>query len=70
MRNITFDEDHCQVQDAHVAQNLSLMREMALKVPKDFPLKASLGSKRKRAILSPNFRLKLLLHGITSLVQA
>ena len=68
--DVTFGGDHCQVQDAHAAQNLSLMREMALKVLKDYPLKASLASKRKRAILSPNFRLKLLLHGITSLFQA
>ncbi len=67
---VTFGEDHCQVQDAHAAHNLSLMREMALKVLKDYPLKASLASKRKRAILSSNFRLKLLLHGITSLFQA
>lgn len=68
--DVTFGEDHCQVQDAHAAQNLSLMREMAIKTLRDYPLKASIASKRKRAILSPPFRLKLLLHGITSLFQA
>ena len=68
--DVTYGEDHCQVQDAHAAQNLSLLREMTLKALKDYPLQASIASKRKRAALSPCFRLKVLLHGITSLFHA
>ena len=58
------------MQDAPAAQTLSLMREMAIKTLRDYPLKARIASERKRAILSPPFRLNLLLHGMTSLFQA
>lgn len=68
--DMTFGEDHCQVQDAHAAQNLSLLREMAAKVIRDEPTKGSIASKRKRACLDPVFRLKMLLAGITSLFKA
>jgi hypothetical protein len=58
------------MQDANAAQNLTLLREMAIKTLRDAPLKASIASKRKRTMLSPPFRLKLLIHGITPLFQA
>jgi predicted transposase YbfD/YdcC len=68
--DVTYGEDHCQVQDTHAAQNLSLLREMTLKTLKDYPLKASVASKRKLAGYAPVFRLKLFLHGIASIFQA
>jgi predicted transposase YbfD/YdcC len=68
--DVTFREDHCQVQDTNAAQNLSLLREMALKVLKGYPLKASVAAKRKLASHSPVFRLKAFLHGIRSIFQA
>lgn len=68
--DVTYGEDHCQVQDANAAQNLSLLREMTLKVLKDYPLKASVAAKRKLAAYCPVFRLKAFLHGIKSIFQA
>ena len=68
--DMTFGEDHCQVQDANAAQNLSLLREVAAKVIKAYPTKESIAAKRKKACLSPVFRLKVLLRGFTSLFQA
>jgi len=68
--DMTFGEDHCQVQDAHAAQNLSLLREMAATVIREDPTKGSIASKRKKACLDPVFRLKMLLAGITSLFNA
>jgi len=65
-----FGKDHCQVQDANAAQNLSLLREMAAKAIRDEPTKRSIASKRKRACLDPAFRLKMLLAGIASLLKA
>lgn len=68
--DVTYGEDHCQVQDANAAQNLSLLREMTLKVLKDYPLKASVAAKRKLAAYCPVFRMKAFLHGIKSIFQA
>jgi predicted transposase YbfD/YdcC len=56
----TFGEDDCTVRDVPAAHNLSLLREMAMKLLKDHPLKASLRAKRQRAALSPQFRDQLI----------
>ena len=56
----TFGEDDCSVRDVPAAHNLSLLREMAMKLLKDHPLKASLCAKRQRAALSPQFRDQLI----------
>lgn len=56
----TFAEDHSPVRDVPAAHNLSLLREFAIKLLKDHPLKASLRAKRQRAALSPDFRSQLL----------
>ena len=58
--DVTFQEDHCQVRDGNAAQNLSIMREIALKALKGSPAKGSMRAKRKRAALDPAFRLELL----------
>lgn len=68
--DVTYREDHCQVQDANAAQNLSLLREMTAKALRDSPLKGSIASKRLRACLDPVFRLKTALSAFTSLFQA
>jgi predicted transposase YbfD/YdcC len=58
--DVTFGEDHCQVRDRTAAHNFSLMRELALKVLRDHPVKLSLRRKRRRAALDPDFRLQIL----------
>jgi predicted transposase YbfD/YdcC len=58
--DVTYNEDHCQVRDAHAAHNLSIVREITAKVLKLHPSKASLRAKRKRAALDPAFRADLL----------
>lgn len=68
--DMTFGEDHCQVQDANAAQNLSLLRELTAKVLKVAAVKRSMASVRKEACLSPAFRLKVLLDGIIAIFRA
>ncbi len=67
--DITYREDHCQVQDKQAAQNLSLLREMATKLHKLHPLEASIASKRKRAAFFPAF-LSQVIAGISGLFRA
>jgi len=54
--DVTWREDYCQVREQTAAHNLSIMRELAMKLLRDHPAKTSLKAKRKRAILSPAFR--------------
>ena len=58
--DVTFQEDHCQVRDSNAAQNLSILREMALKALKTHPSKGSMRAKRKRAALDPFYRTQLI----------
>jgi hypothetical protein len=67
---MTFGEDHCQVQDANAAQNLSLLRELSARFLKVAAVKRSMASVRKEACLSPAFRLKVLLDGIIAIFRA
>jgi predicted transposase YbfD/YdcC len=64
--DVTYHEDHCQVRDKTAAHNLTLMREMSVKVLKSSPLKGSVRSKRKRSALDPAFRTEIarpIFHG-------
>ena len=54
--DVTWHEDHCQVRERTAAHNLTLLRELAMKLLRDHPGKASLKAKRKRASLNPRFR--------------
>lgn len=58
--DVTFREDHCQVRDRNAAHNLSILRELVMKVLRAHPCNLSLRRKRRRAALDPNFRLKIL----------
>jgi predicted transposase YbfD/YdcC len=53
--NITYGEDHCQIQAASAAENLSLLRELTAKFLKVAAVKRSMASVRKEACLSPCF---------------
>ena len=54
--DVTWHEDHCQVRERTAAHNLTLLRELAMKLLRDHPGKGSLKAKRKRASLNPRFR--------------
>jgi predicted transposase YbfD/YdcC len=58
--DVTFGEDHCQVRDRNAAHNLSIIRELVLKVLRNTPSKLSLRRKRRLAALDPDFRLQIL----------
>lgn len=58
--DVTFGEDHCQVRDKNAAHNLSILRELVIKVLRDLPSSLSLRRKRRRAALNPDFRLQIL----------
>lgn len=58
--DVTFHEDHCQVRQRLCAHNLSILREMALKVLKAHPSKMSVRAKRKRAALDVLYRTEIL----------
>ena len=58
--DVTFQEDHCQVRDNNAAQNLSILREIALRALKTHPSKGSMRAKRKRAALDPSYRTQLI----------
>lgn len=58
--DVTFGEDHHQLRGQTAAHNLSIFREMTLKLLRDHPAKLSLRRKRRRAALDPIFRLQLL----------
>lgn len=58
--DVTFGEDHCQVRDRNAAHNLSILRELVIKVLRDLPGKLSLRRKRRRAALDLEFRFKIL----------
>lgn len=58
--DVTFREDHCQVRDRTAAHNLSILRELVLKVLRSLPGNLSLRRKRRRAALDPAFRSHIL----------
>lgn len=58
--DVTFQEDHCQVRDINAAQNLSILREIALRALKTHASKGSMRAKRKRAALDPYYRTQLI----------
>ena len=58
--DVTFQEDHCQVRDNNAAQNLSILREIAVRALKTHPSKGSMRAKRKRAALDPSYRTQLI----------
>ena len=57
--DVTFQEDHCEVRDTNAAQNLSILREMALRALKSHPSTGTM-----RATLDP-FYCTQLIAGIT-----
>ena len=54
--DVTWHEDHSQVRDRTAAQNLTQIREMAVRFLKTSLNPGSLRSQRKRAALDPAFR--------------
>ena len=62
--DVTFQEDHCEVRDTNAAQNLSILREMALRALKTHPSKGS-----KRAALDPIYRTQLIASMTHSLIR-
>ncbi len=56
--DVCFDEDRCRVRTGHAAQNLNILRHMALK--RDTTKKAGIKRKRKIASWDHSFLLSLL----------
>jgi predicted transposase YbfD/YdcC len=53
--DVTFGEDHNQVSKRHGAENLALVRRLALSLLKQHPDKRSIACKRLQAALNPGF---------------
>jgi predicted transposase YbfD/YdcC len=58
--DVTFDEDHNRVQRRHGAENLALVRRLALGLLKQHPAKKSLACKRLEAALDTDFLEEIL----------
>lgn len=58
--DVTHHKDHNQVRDRTCAQNLTLYREISAELLRDYPLKGSIRSKRKRAAFSSVFRIQIV----------
>jgi predicted transposase YbfD/YdcC len=58
--DVTFDEDHNRVQRRHGAENLALVRRLALGLLKRHPAQQSLGCKRLAAALDTDFLEEIL----------
>jgi len=61
--DVSFDEDNNRVTKRHGAENLSLLRKLALTLLKRHPDKRSIACKRLAAAFNPNF-LEEVLTGI------
>lgn len=58
--DVTFAEDHNRVSRRHGAENLAVLRRLALSLLKQNTAKESLACKRLRAALEPDFLLEIL----------
>ena len=58
--DVTFAEDHNRVSRRHGAENLAVLRRMALSLLKRHPSKESIAKKRLRATLDPAFLEEIL----------
>jgi predicted transposase YbfD/YdcC len=54
--DVTFDEDRCRTRKDHSARGLALIRKAALNLLKREPTKLSIGRKRAKACMNPEFR--------------
>lgn len=60
--DMTFDEDNNRVTRRHGAENLALVRRLALSLLKQHPGKESIACKRLHAALDPDFLLEIAAH--------
>lgn len=60
--DVTFDEDNNRVRRRHGAENLALVRRLALSLLKQHPGKESIACKRLHAALDPAFLLEIAAH--------
>lgn len=58
--DVTFGEDDCRVRSGYGAENLAVIRHLALNLLKQDPSKASISKKRYRAALNDTFRANVL----------
>ncbi len=64
--DVTFAEDHNRVSRRHGAENLAVLRRLALSLLKQHPAKESLACKRLRAALEPDFLREILAIDVSS----
>jgi predicted transposase YbfD/YdcC len=58
--DVAFDEDRCRTRKDHSAKGLALIRKAALNLLKREPSKLSIGRKRAKAAMNPEFRSQIL----------
>jgi predicted transposase YbfD/YdcC len=58
--DVTFGEDACRARTAHAAENLNIVRKIAMNLLRLNPLKKTLPKKRLRACLDPNYLAQVL----------
>jgi len=58
--DVTFGEDDCRIRSGYGAENLAVIRHLALNLLKQEPSKASIAKKRYRATLNDTFRANVL----------
>lgn len=59
--DVSFHEDASRVENRHGAENLSLLRKLALSLLKQNPRKESMARKRKAAAVDPGFLAEILI---------
>ena len=64
--DVTFDEDHNRVSKRHGAENLALLRKLALTLLKRHPDKRSIACKRLAAAFNPTFLAEVLTGKVNS----
>ena len=59
--DMTFGEDYCRMRKDHSAENIAIVRHIALNLLKTFPAKMSVARKRRRCTYDDQFLADVLL---------
>ena len=63
--DVVFREDNCQVLNANVAENFSVIRHIATNILKNYPVKMSLARKRRKCQYDADFMADVLVYAFT-----
>lgn len=62
--DVTFREDECRIREGHAAQNMAIVRRMALNALKQEPSSMSIKKKRSKASMNTNFLEHVITNGL------